>query len=304
MVSCWFPTAERGTASALFNSAQYMAVVVFTPMMAWLTQALGWEHVFLWMGCLGFVLGGAWFMIYREPHSDPRLSEAELDYMRKGGALVDLERDRKAAKSRPSRAEVLQLFTSRNLWAVYLGQYCITALTYFFITWFPIYLIKGRGMTIMEAGWVAALPAICGFTGGILGGFLSDLMISRGVHPSRARKTPFIFGMLLSTTLVLANFSDSNAVVIMLMALAFFGKGLAAVGWAVLSDVAPKKMIGLCGGVFNGIGNIAGIVTPLVIGYVVAITGSFDLALWFVAAHGLLGICSYVLLAKRFERTA
>jgi nitrate/nitrite transporter NarK len=92
--------------------------------------------------------------------------------------------------------------------------------------------------------------------------------------------------MALSTSLVLANYMDSNAAVIAMMTLAFFGKGLAAVGWAVLSDVAPKKMVGLCGGVFNGIGNVAGIVTPLVIGYVVASTGSFHNALWFMACWG------------------
>ncbi|MCQ9616432.1 MFS transporter [Paenalcaligenes niemegkensis] len=302
IVSCWFPTHERGTASALFNSAQYMAVVVFAPLMAWMAHTISWQSVFIWMGVLGLLLSVVWFRVYHEPHSAPGLSRSELDYMREGGALVDLEKKEKGEKRKPTRAEVLQLFNNRNLWAIYLGQYCITALTYFFITWFPIYLIKGRGMTIMEAGWVAALPAICGFSGGILGGFISDLLIRRGAHPSIARKTPYVLGMLLSTTLVLANFADSNAVVIMLMALAFFGKGLAAVGWAVLSDVAPKKMIGLCGGVFNGIGNIAGIVTPLVIGYVLAVTDSFDLALWFVAAHGVLGVLCYLLLARRFER--
>jgi MFS transporter, ACS family, glucarate transporter len=302
IVSCWFPTSERGTASALFNSAQYMAVVLFAPLMAWLAHSLSWEHVFIWMGVLGFVFSAVWFRLYQEPHSDSRLSKSELAYMREGGALVDMERDRKASPSRLTRTELLKLFTSRNLWSVYLGQYCITALTYFFITWFPIYLIQGRGMTIMEAGWVAALPAICGFSGGILGGVVSDYLIRCGVHPSKARKTPFIIGMFLSTSLVLANYVDANAAVILLMALAFFGKGLAAVGWAVLSDVAPKKMVGLSGGVFNGIGNIAGIVTPLVIGYIVAATGSFHNALWFVAAHGLIGMCSYLLLARRFER--
>ncbi|MFF7710609.1 D-galactonate transporter [Pseudomonas sp. NPDC007930] len=302
IVSCWFPTRERGTASALFNSAQYMAVVLFTPLMAWLTHAMGWEHVFLWMGGLGLVLSVVWFATYREPHKDPRLSSAELAMMREGGALVDLERDRTQSKPRTRWAEVKQLFQHRSLWAVYLGQYCITALTYFFITWFPIYLIKGRGMTIMQAGWVAALPAICGFSGGVLGGMLSDWLIRRGMHPSRARKTPFMIGMALSMVLVGANFTDANAAVIALMALAFFGKGLAAVGWAVLSDTAPKAMVGLSGGVFNGIGNIAGIVTPVVIGYIVASTGSFNIALWFVAAHGLLGLLAYGLLAGRFER--
>lgn len=302
IVSCWFPTRERGTASALFNSAQYMAVVVFAPLMAWLTHAWGWEHVFLWMGGLGIVATFFWFALYRDPLSAPRLGEAELKLMREGGALVDLESERKSGKPRIQWREVKQLFTSRTLWAIYLGQYCITALTYFFITWFPIYLIKGRGMTIMEAGWVAALPAICGFSGGVLGGMLSDYLIRKGVHPSRARKTPFVVGMGLASTLVAANFVEANWMVIALMALAFFGKGLAAVGWAVLSDTAPKGMVGLSGGVFNGIGNIAGIVTPVVIGFFVASTGSFNAALWFVAAHGLIGIFAYLVLAGRFER--
>lgn len=302
IVSCWFPTRERGTASALFNSAQYMAVVVFAPLMAWLTHAWGWEHVFLWMGALGVVATFFWFALYRDPLSAPRLGEAELKLMREGGALVDLESERKSNKPKTQWREVKQLFTSRTLWAIYLGQYCITALTYFFITWFPIYLIKGRGMTIMEAGWVAALPAICGFSGGVLGGMVSDYLIRKGVHPSRARKTPFVVGMGLASTLVAANFVDANWMVIALMALAFFGKGLAAVGWAVLSDTAPKGMVGLSGGVFNGIGNIAGIVTPVVIGFFVASTGSFNSALWFVAAHGLIGIFAYLVLAGRFER--
>lgn len=302
IVASWFPTRERGTASALFNSAQYMAVVVFAPLMAWLTHSMGWEHVFLWMGGVGIVATFFWFALYHDPASHPRLQKAELDYMREGGALVSLEATRKTEKPKLKWDEVKQLFTSRTLWGIYLGQYCITALTYFFITWFPIYLIKGRGMTIMEAGWVAALPAICGFSGGVLGGVVSDWLIRRGVHPSRARKTPFVIGMALSTTLVTANFVDANWMVIALMALAFFGKGLAAVGWAVLSDTAPKNMVGLSGGVFNGIGNTAGIITPVVIGYFVATTGSFNAALWFVAAHGLIAILAYTVIAGRFER--
>lgn len=154
----------------------------------------------------------------------------------------------------------------------------------------------------MEAGWVAALPAICGFSGGVLGGVVSDYLIRKGMHPSRARKTPFVIGMALAASLVSANYVEANSMVIALMALAFFGKGLAAVGWAVLSDTAPKGMVGLSGGVFNGIGNIAGIITPVVIGYFVAATGSFNSALWFVAAHGVIGIFAYVVLAGRFER--
>jgi D-galactonate transporter len=305
VVAAWFPTAERGTASALFNSAQYLAVVIFTPLMAWLTHAFGWHHVFFFMGVLGLLGACVWFATMYEPSSHPRISRAELDYIAEHGALVNLDanlQDRCGARRRFTRAEIATLFTNRRLWALYIGQYCITALTYFFITWFPIYLVKERGMNIMTVGFVAALPAICGFSGGVLGGVLSDWLIRRGMSMSAARKTPFMIGMVLATTLMAAPFATSDMAVVVLVSLAFFGKGLGAVGWAVLADVAPREMTGLSGGVFNGIGNVAGIVTPMVIGFVVATTGSFDRALWFVGAHGIVAMFAYGVLAGRFAR--
>jgi ACS family glucarate transporter-like MFS transporter len=161
VVAVWFPTAERGLATSLFNSAQYLAVVVFMPLMAWVTHTYGWQNVFMLMGCLGFVLAAVWFKVMGDPGSHPRMSAAELRFVEAGGALTGL--DSRAKRTQPKLAwrEVRQLFTSRMMWGIYIGQYCITSLTYFFITWFPIYLIKGRGMSIMTVGVVAALPAIC-----------------------------------------------------------------------------------------------------------------------------------------------
>ncbi|SAL28682.1 MFS transporter [Caballeronia humi] len=302
VVATWFPTAERGTASALFNSAQYLAVVVFTPLMAWFTHALGWHHVFFFMGGLGIAAACVWFLVMDDPRTHPRMSRDELDFIAANGALVGLDAGAAKDRRRFTRREISTLFTSRMLWAIYIGQYCITALTYFFITWFPIYLMKERGMNVMTVGMVAALPAICGFSGGILGGMLSDFLIRRGVSVSVARKMPFMIGMTLATVVMAAPFAVSNTAVVIIMSLAFFGKGLGAIGWAVVSDVAPREMTGLSGGVFNGIGNTAGIVTPIVIGYVVASTGSFDRALWFVGAHGIVAILAYGLLAGRFKR--
>ncbi|WP_322042088.1 MFS transporter [Paraburkholderia sp. J67] len=305
VVAAWFPTGERGTASALFNSAQYLAVVIFTPLMAWLTHIYGWHQVFFFMGALGLVAACVWFATMREPASHPRMSRAELDYIAERGALVQLDSNLARGgqnRRRFTRKEIGVLFTNRMLWALYIGQYCITALTYFFITWFPIYLVKERGMNIMTVGFVAALPAICGFSGGVLGGAISDWLIRRGVPMSAARKTPFMIGMVLATALIGAPFAASDTAVVVLVSLAFFGKGLGAIGWAVLADVAPREMTGLSGGVFNGIGNVAGIVTPIVIGFVVATTGSFDRALWFVGAHGVVAMLAYGLLAGTFRR--
>ena len=111
-----------------------------------------------------------------------------------------------------------------------------------------------------------------------------------------------MIGIALATIVMLAPFAETNTEVVLIMSLAFFGKGLGAIGWTVLADVAPREMTGLSGGVFNGIGNIAGIVTPIVIGLVVASTGSFDRALWFVGAHGVVAILAYGVIAGRFRR--
>src|SRR3954470_1855549 len=242
IVAAWFPTAERGTATAVFNSAQYFATVLFAPIMGWITHALGWQYVFYFMGVIGFILAALWFKVVYSPKEHPRISSAELDYIERGGALVNMD-DRKAttsANSGPQWSDLKQLLTNRMLLGIYIGQYCITALTYFFITWFPIYLVKGRGPSILQVGFVATIPAICGFAGGILGGMLSDYLIKRGSSVTVARKTPFVLGMVLATTVVLCNHVDSPTAVVAIMALAFFGKGLAAIGWAVISDASPK----------------------------------------------------------------
>jgi ACS family glucarate transporter-like MFS transporter len=188
------------------------------------------------------------------------------------------------------------------LLGVYLGQYCITTLTYFFLTWFPVYLVKERGFSILNAGFVAALPAICGFGGGVLGGIVSDWLLRRGKSLTVARKTPIVIGMLLSTAMIACNYVDSAALVVGIMALAFFGKGLGALGWAVVSDTSPKEIAGLSGGLFNTFGNTAAITTPIVIGYLVKGSGSFNSALVFVAANALVAVLSYLVVVGEIKR--
>jgi ACS family glucarate transporter-like MFS transporter len=307
IVASWFPANERGTASAIFNSAQYFATVLFAPLMGWITHSYGWPAVFVVMGLLGVVLSVAWLKTVFMPKSHPRINAAELDYIAAGGALVNM--DNAGTQSRsfaepPRWAYIKQLLSNRMLMGVYVGQYCITTLTYFFLTWFPVYLVKERGMSILNAGFVAALPAICGFAGGVLGGLISDWLLRRGKSLTAARKTPIVIGMLLSTSMIVCNYVDSAAVVVAIMSLAFFGKGLGALGWAVVSDTSPKEISGLSGALFNTFGNTAGITTPIVIGYLIKGTGSFNAALVFVAANALVAVCSYLFVVgeiKRFE---
>ncbi|PWC39941.1 glucarate transporter [Azospirillum sp. TSO35-2] len=303
IVSAWFPTAERGTASAVFNSAQYFATVIFAPLMAWITATYGWPYVFYVMGVLGIVLGLVWMKVLYSPKEHPLINKAELEHIEQGGGLVDMDNAKKAkANGGPKLGYLKQLLSNRMLLGIYIGQYAITTLTYFFLTWFPVYLVQGRGMTILKAGLIASVPAIAGFIGGVLGGVISDWLIKKGYSLSVARKTPIVLGMLMSMSMIACNYVDAEWLVVTIMALAFFGKGVGALGWAVVADTSPKEIGGLSGALFNTFGNTAGITTPIVIGYLVAGTGSFDSALIFVAANAAVAILSYLLIVGEIKR--
>jgi ACS family glucarate transporter-like MFS transporter len=157
-------------------------------------------------------------------------------------------------------------------------------------------------MSILNAGFVAALPAVCGFVGGVLGGLISDAILRSGRTLTFARKVPIVAGMLLSTSMVACNYVDSSTLVVAIMAFAFFGKGLGALGWAVVSDTSPREIAGLSGALFNTFGNTAAITTPIVIGYLVKGTGSFAAALVFVALNSLVAVLMYLFVVGDIRR--
>jgi ACS family glucarate transporter-like MFS transporter/ACS family D-galactonate transporter-like MFS transporter len=272
--------------------------------MAWLTHAFGWHMVYVVMGVAGLLLALTWLKVMKHPADHPGVSAAELEYIEQGGGVVSGQHNarRESVEKAGGWSLVRQLLGNRMLVGVYLAQYCINVLTYFFLTWFPIYLVQARGMTILQAGLVASLPAICGFSGGVLGGILSDSLIRRGHSLTVARKVPIVGGMLLSVSIIGCNYVSTDWVVVALMSLAFFGKGIGALGWAVVADTSPKEALGLSGAIFNMFGNVAGIVTPIVIGYLVAKSGSFNGALVFVGANALLTVFSYLVIVKDIKR--
>ena len=302
IVANWFPHAERGTASAIFNASQYFSLVAFAPMMGWLAQEYGWRSVFLAMGLIGLVGAALFWAVVQSPSRHKSISKREYDYIEANGALVNL--DRPAAAAQQIRWGIMgQLLANRMLLGIYLAQYCITALTYFYATWFPIYLIKARHMSLAHAGFASAGPAIAGFIGGVLGGILSDLLLKKGVALSPARKIPIIVGLVISCAILLCNYTDSQALIMTFMAIAFFGKGVAALGWAVMSDAAPREATGLSGSIFNLFGNAAGIFTPIGIGYILAATNnSWDMALLFVFAHSIIAMISYLFITGTIRR--
>lgn len=301
VVTTWFPERERATAIGFYTSGQFVGLAFLTPVLAWLQHHYGWHMVFVSTGLLGIVWGVVWFLVYREPREFKGANEAEIELIRQGGGVVDLER-RVTEKKAPFRWSDLGLVMSRRkLWGVYLGQFCLTSTLWFFLTWFPTYLVKYRGMDFIKSGFLASVPFLAAFIGVLCSGVLSDFLIRRGATVGMARKLPIILGLLISTAMIGANFTDSTAWVIFFLAVAFFGNGLASITWSLVSTLAPVRLLGLTGGMFNFVGNLSSICTPIVIGFLVT-QDSFAPAIIYVSSLALLGALSYILLVGKVER--
>ena len=300
VVTTWFPERERATAIGFYTSGQYVGIAFLTPVLVWIQTRFGWHMVFVATGALGLVWGLVWYAMYRPPHEFPGTSAAEIDQIRRGGGLVDLDRTERQHRAF-SGADLAHVLSSRKLWGVYFGQFALTSTLWFFLTWFPTYLVQERGMSFVKAGFFASLPFLAAFVGVLSSGVLSDAMVRRGASLGTARKVPIVAGLLLSTSIVGANFVDRPAAIVGFLALAFFGNGLASITWSLVSAIAPQLLLGLTGGVFNFFGNLSGITVPIVIGYLAKYYG-FSAGLAYIALLALLGAMSYVFVVGRVER--
>ena len=305
VVTTWFPEKQRATAIAIYTSAQFVGLAFLTPVLSWLFAEFGWHTVFLFSGGIGIVWAGIWYAFYREPKSFGGINDAEISLIREGGGIPDLADRLAKAQAKQDVAfrwsDLGFLLTRRKLWGLYLGQFGLGGTTIFFLTWFPTYLVNYRHMDFIKAGFAASVPFLFGFLGVLTAGFVSDYLLKKGVGIGAARKIPVVTGLLLSTTILGANFVDDQRLVILFMTIAFFGTGLASIVWSLVSAVAPERLIGLTGGVFNFIGGLSGIVVPVVIGYL-ADGSNFAPALVFVSCLTLLGAFSYGVLIGKVER--
>jgi MFS transporter, ACS family, D-galactonate transporter len=301
VVTTWFPEKERATAIGFYTSGQFVGLAFLTPVLAWLQHHYGWHMVFVSTGLLGIVWGVLWYLIYREPRQFKGTNAAEIELIQQGGGVVDLDRNARAKKAPFDWNDLTLVMTKRKLWGVYLGQFCLTSTLWFFLTWFPTYLVKYRGMDFIKSGFLASVPFLAAFVGVLCSGVLSDFLIRRGATVGLARKLPIILGLLISTSMIGANFTDSTPWVIFFLAVAFFGNGLASITWSLVSTLAPVRLLGLTGGVFNFVGNLSSICTPIVIGFLVS-KDSFAPAIVYVSSLALLGALSYILLVGKVER--
>nr|WP_240766567.1 MFS transporter [Paraburkholderia flava] len=304
IVTTWFPDSERARAIAIYTSGQYVGLAFLTPALVLTQEHFGWHGVFVLTGGVGVLWAFVWYALYREPGAARGVNQQELDTIRAGGGLVDLSEpggSLRQERRRYTAADWRAVLGNRRLWGVYVGQIAVTSTLWFFLTWFPTYLVKYRHMDFLKAGFMASVPFLAAFVGILSSGLLSDWMIRRGASATVARKVPIVAGLLLSTAIVGANFVSTPAMVIVFMAIAFFGSGFSSITWVLVSSMAKKELLGLTGGMFNLMGNLSSICVPIVIGLLVK-GDDFAPALVFMSAVGLVGALSYLFVVGRIER--
>ena len=302
VVTSWFPDNERASAIATYTSGQFMGLALLTPALAAIQYYTGWRGLFIVTGLVGVVWGFIWYRFYRDPAKHPDVNQAEIDLIERGGGLIHQESTGTAKGQAEFKwSNLREVFSHRKLWGIYLGQFAVNSTLWFFLTWFPTYLVEYRGLDFLKSGFLASLPFLAAFIGVLSSGFLSDHLIKKGFSVGISRKAPVITGLILSISIIGANYVEDTTLIIFFMALAFFGNGFASITWVFVSTLAPKNLVGLTGGVFNFIGGLASVIVPIVIGFL-AQNGNFEPALIFIGSLGLLGALSYIFLVGKVER--
>ena len=270
IVSLLFPSSDRGLPSGLFDSGTRLGLALGAPVIALLIVAFGWRHMFALVGFSAILWVVPWLLVApRNLQSAPNL----------------------AAPIGPALPRRFHL--NRNLIGICLGFFCFDYYWYLFVTWLPDYLQTVRHLTLVRAGFYAALPYFIFGVGEPLGGWITDRLVRRGWNETRTRKimlsASFLFGLLLIPAARAAS---------PLRALAFLG-GASLVGmatgnmFAIIQSCAPPNEVGTWTGIENFAGNIGGVLAPTVTGILIARTGTYMSAFTLAAVVLVVGILGY-----------
>ncbi len=301
IVTKWFPETERASAIAVYTSGQFIGLAFLFPVLTLIQDKVGWRGLLIISGIIGIIWAFVWYALYRDPDQHNTVSDAELKLIKEGGGFSNKIKTTSEKKEKFNWDDFFEAFKHRKLWGVYLGQFCMGSMSIFFLTWFPTYLVEYRGLDFIKSGFLASIPFLAAFCGVLLAGFSSDYLVKIGKTPEFARKMPVLIGLSLSTLIIGANFTDSTFLIILFLTIAFFGNGLASIIWVFVSLIAPKRIIGLVGGVFNLIGGLSAVIVPYVIGVLVQ-DGDFSPALFFIGAITVIGFLSILLVVGEVKR--
>ncbi len=275
VVRQWFPASERGLATAIFNAGTFAGPAVSAPFVAWLLMKEGWRLSFMLTGSVGFVWVALWLKFFRIPAECKWLPDDERNYI--------LGRTDSGAKPvAPPKGSLMRLMGRKTMWGLFITQGCCAYTMLLFLFWLPSYLVQSRHMSLVKAGWFTSVPYIVAVFLGLLVGKFSDMILTGESVRQGKRRTLLMVFILLSAIVLVTNAVGNEYVLLVLISIS-----LACISSALSLNIAltndlvwNPEMVGTAMGFLILGGNIFGSLVPIVTGYIVKWTGSFDIAFY------------------------
>jgi sugar phosphate permease len=263
----WFPPSERGIVHGVSHSFSRFAIAIVPFLAVSIIAALGWRWIFYLFGAVGVLWSLAFYWLYRDlPENHPKVNSLELADIR--GADSPLAPSIISQK-RP-KAPWGTIFRSPNMWYIAAGYGCFHYGTYFYVTWFPSYLLEYRHLSLKAMGALAPLPLVAGMIGDLLGGSLTDRIYRKTGKLKFARRVVAAPAMLASGVCLIpaALTHDAVTAIACLTASLFFLELVISPAWAVPMDVGGQ-FSGTVSGIMNMSGALAASVSPIIFGFLV-----------------------------------
>jgi MFS family permease len=282
VVKDWYHDSDQATGVGIWNGAPSLGTAIAPALLTPLMLVFGWRWMFAIMAVLGFVLAGVWYAVYRDLDWEA-LEHEDRHYLYDNGEIPDAQPVHAAGWGR--------LFSFRATWGLILGFFGNVYIGWLFIAWLPGYLELQRHMSIPKTGFVASVPFLFGLVGSILGGYLADRLVTRGMTPIASRKLLTVIAtIVMSCATLAAAETDSNFIAVASISVViFFGFSASGTSWSLATACAPPGYAASLGAIMDFGGFIGGALAPLVTGFVVQATGSFTPAL---LVAGVVGLCS------------
>jgi len=294
-IGYWFPPEERSFATSIFDAAAKFAPAIGVPLIGMLLLRVGWRLSFAATGLISLLYFLLFYVVFRDPRDDPRLSDVEREYIERRRSL--------AAAGESERASLGYLMRQPKVIGLCLGFGSYNYVFYLLLTWLPSYLSAALHVSLVNSFLYTGAPwLVATATDLFVGGWLVDALIQRGWNPSRVRLTVLVAGTALGLGIFGAAFAHTPGQALFWISVSIGGLAAAApVGWSVPSLIAPRGSVGTLGGILNFANQLSGIAAPIITGYVVTAWHSFAGAFGVAAAYLLVGIAGYLFLLRRIE---
>jgi MFS transporter, ACS family, D-galactonate transporter len=293
----WFTREERGMATAITDAAAKFSTAIGVPFIGLLLLYFGWRWSFAATGFISLLYFVLFYLVYRNPSEDEKLSEQELQFLLRGGTQPE---DQVRARSGSSLGYLL---TQRKVYGLALGWGAYNYTFFLLLTWLPSYLSVSLHVDLFHSIFYTSVPWLFATATDLLvGGWLVDALIQRGYDAHRVRQSVLVTGMSFGLAIFGAARAHGPAAALVWISLALGGLAAAApVAWTIPSLIAPRESVGTLAGMVNLCGQIAAICAPIVTGYIVSAAHSFAAAFVTATLILLMGIAGYIFLLGRIE---